>query len=305
MLKKLVIFVFLFCIFTLNTKAQELKCQISLNYSQIQGTNQDVFTSLQRDITEFMNNRKWTDHIFSYQERIECNIMIEISQAIGSQKFIGSIQVQSRRPVFNTSYNTTIFNYKEKSSQFHFEYIEDQPLEFNERTYSSNLTSVLAFYAYIIIGLDYDTFSNEGGTEYFQKAQQIAGAAAGIGSAGPGWQAYESLENRYWLVENLLDNTYSPLRRCMYRYHRLGFDVMSDKLEAGRLEVLEGLKLLQKVHRAKPSSFMLKLFFTSKNAEIIKLFSDESVPTSQKTQVINILKEIDPGNANKYDEILK
>lgn len=281
-------------------KAQELNCQVQLNHQQIQGTNTQVFQTLQAAIYEFMNNRTWTDHAYNNDERIECSIMINLTEQIGSNRFVGTISVQSRRPVYNTAYNTVLLNYQEKKGDFRFEYIENEPLEFNENTHTSNLTSVLAFYAYIILGLDYDTFSEEGGTSYFQKAQKIVTNAQS--TSEPGWKPYESLKNRYWLAEDLLNDVYNPIRRCLYRYHRLGLDRMSDKLEAGRAEIAESLRLLQRVHRAKPSSFLMNLFFTAKSDEIVNIFSGSNSPM-EKTKVANALKEIDVANSNKYDKI--
>lgn len=284
-------------------KAQELNCQVQVVHQQVQGTNQQLFQTMQKSIFEFMNNRRWTEHVYSNNERIDCSIMINITDYNGSDKFIGTIQVQARRPVYGTSYYTVLLNHKEKDNNFHFEYIQDQSLEFNDNRYISNLTSVLAFYAYVILGMDYDTFSMEGGTPYFQKAQQVINNAQSSSNSGPGWHAYESLDNRYWMVENLLDDNFRPLRRAMYRYHRLGLDVMSERLDNGRSEIAESFRLLQQVHRSKPSSFLMTLFTTAKTDEIINIFSDSSVPMTEKNQVYNIMVEIDPANTQKYEEM--
>ncbi len=283
------------------TKAQEFRCQISVMSQQIQGTNKQVFESMQKSIYEFMNNRKWTNHVFNNDEKIECNIMINLSQQVGSERFVGTLQIQYSRPIFNTTYKSPVLNYKEKENDFQFEYIDGQSLEFNENSYQSSLTATLAFYAYIILGLDYDSFSMEGGSEYLQKAQNVVNLAQNSGM--PGWKAYEGLKNRYWLIENLTNETYNPLRRCLYLYHRLGLDVMSDKTDIGRAQVAESLKLLQKVYRAKPNSMIMNLFFSAKSDELASIFS-ESYP-DEKVQVLNILKEIDPANSAKYDKIGK
>ncbi len=300
-MKKL-LFIVLLAVFSITKiTAQELSCQVQVVHQQIQGTNDQVFQTLQNAIYEFMNNRKWTDHVFGIDERIECSIMINLTEQSGSDRFTGTLSVQSRRPIFNTAYNSVLLNYQEGTNDFQFRYIENEPLEFNENAHLSNLTSVLAFYAYIIIGLDYDTFSNMGGTPYFQKAQQIVSNAQS--ASEPGWKAYEGLENRYWMAENLLDDVYSPLRKCLYRYHRLGLDVMSEKTDVGRAEIAESIRMLQKVHRAKPTSFLLKLFFTAKSDEIIDIFSQSY--DMEKTKVVNVLKEIDPANGSEYEKILK
>jgi hypothetical protein len=248
-----------------------------------------------------MNNRQWTSHVYDYSERIECNILINLTDYNGMDGFVGTLQIQSRRPVYNTSYNTTLLNYMENEGDFQFQYIEQQPLEFQETTHLSNLTSVLAFYAYIIIGLDYDSYSMEGGTEYFQNAQTIVNNAQS--STDVGWKAYESRKqnNRYFLIENLLDDRYGALRRCSYRYHRLGLDVMSERPEIGRAEIAESFELLQKVHRFKPNSFLMNLFFSAKSDEIVNIFS-ESFP-AEKQKVYNVLKVVDITNAQKYEKI--
>src|SRR6056297_1851104 len=200
MLRKIAL-TFVLLSFSLLTTAQELRCNIQVISSQVQGTNRQVFQTLQSELFEFMNNRAWTEHIYSNEERIECNILINIQEQIGNE-FSGSMQIQSRRPVYNSSYNSSVFNYKDNDVKF--EYIEYEPLEFSLSENKSNLTSMLAYYAYIIIGLDYDTFSEQGGTPYFQNAERIVNNAQNAPEKG--WKAFEGRKNRYWLVENLLNN---------------------------------------------------------------------------------------------------
>lgn len=282
-----------------NTYGQELNCRITVNHQQIQGTNKQVFQSLQQSIYEFMNNRIWTNHVYAPQERIECNVMINITEQISVDEFKGSIQVQSNRPVYNTSYNTTMLNYQDNN--FQFKYIEYQPLDFNENTHLSNLTSVLAFYAYVIIGLDYDSYSMEGGNPYFQKAEKIVSNAQNAPEKG--WKAFESMKNRYWMIENLTNDRFSPVRECMYKYHRQGMDVLAEKTPQGRAVIFESIELLKKVHRVKPGSFLLQLFFGAKSDEIVKIFS-EAYP-DEKARIVQTLKEIDIANSSKYDKIMK
>lgn len=282
--------------------AQELKCNIQVNSQKIQGTNRTVFQTLQTAIYEFMNNTAWTNHVYGIDERIECNIMLNLTEQLGSDEYKGTLQVQSRRPVFNSSYNTTMLNFLDNN--LHFRYLEYDKLEFSETSHLSNLTSILAFYAYIILGIDYDSFAYLGGTEYFQKAEKIVVNAQNAPEKG--WKAYEgNRKNRYWMVENMLNEKYKPVREAMYRYHRLGFDRMSDKVAEGRAEIAECLVSLQKVYRDKPDPylFFLQLFFDAKSDELVKVFS-ESFPT-EKTRVVNILTEIDNANASKYKTILE
>jgi len=282
--------------------AQELKCNIQINSQKIQGTNRTIFQTLQTAIYEFMNNTSWTNHVYSIDERIECNIVINLEEQLGSDEYKGTIQVQARRPVFNTSYNTTMINFLDNN--FEFKYIEFNKLEFSENTYTSSLTSVLAFYAYIILGIDYDSFSYLGGTEYFLKAEKVVNNAQN--AIEKGWKAYEgNRKNRYWMVENVLDEKYRPIREVYYRYHRLGLDIMSEKLIEGRAEIANCITSLQKVFRDKPDPYMfyLQLFFDSKNDELVSIFSESY--NEEKTRVVNILTEIDNANASKYKAILE
>lgn len=292
---------FLLCAPTL-IMAQELKCNIQINSQKIQGTNRTVYQTLQTAIYEFMNNTTWTNHVYGIDERIECNIVINLDEQIGSDEYKGTIQVQARRPVFNTSYNTTMLNFLDNN--FDFRYLEFNKLDFNENTHLSNLTSVLAFYAYIILGIDYDSFSLYGGTEYFQKAEKILNNAQGATERG--WKAYEgNRKNRYWMIENILNEKYRPVREVYYRYHRLGLDLMNEKLIEGRAEIAEDMATLQKVFREKPDPylFFMQLFFDAKNDELVSIFS-ESFP-AEKARVVNILTEIDNANASKYRVIME
>lgn len=278
--------------------AQELRCNVQVVSSQIQGTNKQVFQTLQTAIYEFMNNTAWTNHVFSNQERIECNILINLQDHSGDE-FNGSIQVQSRRPVYNTSYNTTILNYKDDNVRFN--YVEFEPLEFTINEHRSNLTSILAYYAYVIIGLDYDTFSLYGGTEFFQNAEHIVTNAQNAPEKG--WKAFESRKNRYWLIENILNDRYEGIREFLYQYHRLGLDIMESKEAQGRSKIAESLELLQKVYRQKPDPylFFFDLIMNAKSDEIINVFSESFM--AEADRVYKILVEIDPTRADKYKKI--
>lgn len=280
--------------------AQELNCRISVSSQQIQTSNKRIFESMQKDLYEFLNNRKWTDNVFSNDERIECNILINLTEQISTDEYKGTIQVQSNRPVFNSNYNSVMLNYKDNDIQFR--YVEFQPMDFSENSHLSNLTSLLAYYAYIIIGLDYDAFSVDGGTAYFQKAEKIVTNAQN--ATEKGWKSFEGQRNRYWLIENILNPKYGPVREFYYNYHRNGLDVMAEKAADGRASIAENLKLLQKVYREKPSQFMtfLQVVLDAKSDEFVNVFSD-SYP-EERTRVNNLLKEIDPTNSGKYQKIL-
>jgi hypothetical protein len=294
-----VLLLIIVCFVTQRMLAQELRCNISISSSKIQGANKTVFETMQSDLYEFMNNRKWTEHQYAMDERIECNFFINLDQQISSDEFKGSISVQASRPIFNSSYKSTLLNIKD--NDFHVKYVEYQTLEFNETSNKDNLTNILAFYAYIVLGIDYDSFSPEGGTEFFQKAQAIVNNSQS--AVQKGWKAYESERNRYWLVENILNKSYSGYRSCIYQYHRQGLDIMSDKAPEGRAAIAESLKSIQKVFRARPSLYILQVFFDAKSDELVNIFS-KSFP-DERNRVSVILNECDPSNGSKYEKILK
>jgi hypothetical protein len=287
------------CLFSQFLVAQELRCNISISASKIQGANKNVFETMQSDLYEFMNNRKWTEHQYAMDERIECSFFINLDEQISSDEFKGTIQVQARRPVFDASYETVLLNLKD--NDFQCKYVEFQTLEFNETSNKDNLTNILAYYAYIILGMDYDSFSPEGGTEFFQKAQAIVNNSQNAREKG--WKSFENQRNRYWLVENILNKSYSGFRSCTYQYHRLGLDVMSEKAPEGRAVIAESLKSIQKVFRSRPTLYLLQVFFDAKSDELVNIFS-KSFP-DEKARVSAILNECDPSNGSKYEKILK
>ncbi|RLD60846.1 MAG: DUF4835 domain-containing protein [Bacteroidetes bacterium] len=280
--------------------SQELNCRVQVVSKQVQGTDKRIFNTLQKVIYEFLNNYKWTNNVYSDNERIECTFYINIKDhPISSDIFKGTMQVQASRPIFNTSYNSVLFNYIDNDVEFR--YTETQELQFNETSYTSNLTSLLAYYAYIIIGLDYDSFSLEGGTPFYEKAEKIVNNAQN--SPYKGWKAFEDRKNRYWIVENILNDTYSPIRECLYSYHRLGLDIMSEKVSDGRSVISESLETFRQVHQKKPGSFLMQLFFDAKRDEIVNIFS-EAFP-EEKTRIYNVLKTVDPANDSKYQKIIR
>ena len=302
-MKKWFFLIFIVFFIKITTIGQELLCNIQIVTNQIQGTNKQIFQTMQRSIYEFMNNTVWTNHNFSINERIECNLMFNLKEQIGADQFRGTLQIQVRRPVYNSSYNTVLFNFVDEDIDF--QYIEFQPLEFNENAHISNLTSILAYYAYIILGIDYDSFSLKGGTPFFQMAEKIVNNAQNTKEKG--WKAAESpsRKNRYWLVKSFLNEEYSPVREFIYIYHRQGLDLFYDKLNEGRNNVVESLKLLQKVYRQKPDPYLnlIKIILDPKSDELINIFNEAFEP--EKQRVYEILKEIDPSNSKKYEKIIK
>ena len=279
-------------------KAQELLCNVRVNSSQVQTSDRKVFQSLQRDIYEFINNKTWTSVNIDNEERIECNIVINISKKVSNDQFEASIQIQSTRPIYGTSYKSTLFNHLD--NDFNFRYLEYQSLDFSESTHTSNLTSVLAFYINIILGLDFATFSEDHAYEYFGKAQKIVSNAQNTSERG--WKAFENDKNRYWLVNDLMDQRYSDFHTCMYRYHRHGLDKLAEDPEDARFEITEALESLKNIYRQNSSSFILRLFFDAKSDEIVNIYS-EAFPNEQ-ARIIQTLVEIDPLHSNDYQSII-
>ena len=289
--------------YSLYGSAQELMCNVQVLTQQIQGTNKQVFQTLQTSIYEFMNNTSWTNHVFETDERIECTMLFNIKEQVSVDEFKGTLQIQSRRPVFNSSFNSVVLNYVDNDIQF--KYVEFQPLEFSETSHLSNLTSILAFYAYVIIGMDYDTYSFEGGTPFFEVAEKIVNNAQNTPERG--WRAMESTsrKNRYWLINNILNEDFSLLREFVYKYHRLGLDMMYEKTNEARASISEYLRILQQVSREKPDPFMyyLQVVLDAKTDELVNIFKESF--QEEKARVYALLNEIDPSHGNKYEQIMK
>jgi hypothetical protein len=294
------IFVFILFAFAFQVKAQELNCQVDVIYPQIQGVNPAIFEQMENDIFEFMNNRKWTNDKFSIEERIECSIVLNITEArASSNTYRGELQVISSRPVYGTDYQSPVLNIRDVNLTF--DYFQNTQYNFNPDQFRNNLVSTLAFYAYMIIGFDYDTFSPEGGTPYYQQAQRIVQSAQV--SNAEGWKAFEGDKNRYWLVEDILHRTFEPLRETLYTYHREGLDVMSEKMRPARQTIMNSLKNFEQIHRVKPLAYNTQQFFLAKSDEIVNLFSEADPP--ERNQVYEVVSKVDPGNLAKYDRMQK
>jgi hypothetical protein len=295
--------IILISVFVLNTsQAQELNCQVSVINSpklQLSATDLEVLKDMENNIYEFMNTTRWTKDVFEIEERINCSVLITITQK-DNDNMSGKIQVQSTRPVFNSSYNTTVFNTIDPD--FNVTYLRNTTLLFSIEQYRNNLTSILGFYAYMILGYDYDTFSLEGGGQYFEYAQTISNLAKNSGDAG--WAASSGKRrNRYWLVDNALQSLFKPLRKAYYIYHREGLDNMYNNPVEARKKILEALKQVDKVQRARPGNFNIQVFMNAKSDELINIFSQAEM--TEKNAVVNILKRLDPSSSSKYQDILK
>ncbi|PKA96613.1 uncharacterized protein DUF4835 [Flavobacteriaceae bacterium MAR_2009_75] len=275
--------------------AQELNCLITINADQVSQTNQQVFKTLERSLNDFVNKNKWTNRTYKENERIKAQMFITITN-YESNRFEGNIQIQSSRPVFNTSYETPVFNYKD--GQFNFEYLEFQPLVFNENVFDSNLVGVISYYVYVILGLDADTFALEGGTEHFRKAQQITTQAQGTSYSG--WDQNTD-RSRFELIDNLLSNTYREYRIAMYNYHRKGLDILGDNNSTGKQVIAGTMKLFETMIKRRPNAFLIQTFFDAKSEEIQNVFSDG--PKVDIIQLKETLNRVAPLYSSTWNDI--
>ena len=278
--------------------AQDLDCDVVVDATQIQTQDRRVFQDMEAAFEEFMNGRDWTEDEFKPEERIKCSIAINLVEMPQIGSFRATVQIRSSRPVYNSTYESIMFNFADRD--WHFDYIESQPLIFNENDYTSNLTSLLAFYAYVILGIDYDSFGELAGSLYYQQAQNIVTQAAQ--SNRPGWSGLESTRNRYALIDDITNQRMEEMRRGFYKYHRLGMDVYDSKPEEARKEVLSMLQAMQAVKRQYPASIFVISFFDAKASELVDIFSD--APVADKRNAYNLLMELNPSKGDTYSRII-
>ncbi len=279
--------------------AQELSCSVTINSTKIQTSDRNVFKDMKTAFEQFMNQRKWTTDNYKQYEKIKCNMLIVINEMPSPGNFTATVQVQSARPVYNTNYNSLVFNFADR--EWEFEYIESQPLEYNDNTFTTNLTSMLALYAYLIIGVDYDTFAELGGTPNFQKALQVVNNAQS--SNRPGWQSLGSNRSRYWIVENYNNNQMVDVRKALYAYHRLALDTYEQDPDKARTIILNSLKSIKKIRDINPNGILVISFFDAKTKEITNLFSTGNIQV--RREVFDIMTAVDPSNQAAYQKIVQ
>lgn len=279
--------------------AQELEAKVVVNHQKIQGTNTSVFTTLQDAITEFINTRKWSNAQYTTREKISCSFNLVVNEYSDEGRFECSLMVQANRPVYNASYNTTVLNFNDNAVNFN--YIEHDKLEFTDDMIDNNLTAVLAYYAYLIIGLDMDTFAPQGGTDILHKAENVVNNAQMIGEEG--WKAFGDSKNRHALVNDYMNGAMEPYRQLMYDYHRKGLDEMAQNAERGRSNITTALTLLEKAHQDKPMSALPQLFTEIKKDELIGVYSKGT--TKEKEEVARILSLVNPSYSADWEEIKK
>jgi hypothetical protein len=294
MMKKLSLYIAFICL-SYAASAQDLNARVEVLSPKIQSTNKRIFTELETAMKDFLNGRKWCGDPVSPQERFECSFVLNVTSWDGNSTFSGELQVQSSRPVFNSSYNSTLFLLSDKDIDFTYD--QGQTIDYTDQTFTSNLSSIMAFYAYIIVGMDYDTFSRYGGSPYFSLAQNIVTLAQT--SSYKGWKAFDNNNvSRYWLAENLNNKAYAPLRSFMYDYHRNGLDIMADNAGKGVKVIAALLPTLSQIDRTRLGAMYPLIFFTAKSDEFVSIFS--RADSQDRIAAMNILNQADPANGNKY-----
>ncbi len=298
------VFLTILFIVSLNTiSGQELNVTVQVNSIQAQGIDKTIFEVMRTSMQEFINNTKWTSDQFQNQEKIEATMLIQITSVVSNTDFQANCQIEIRRPIFNSSYSSLLFNYKDEDFNIH--YVANQPFEYNEGNFTNNLTALCAYYAYIILAYDYDSFSNMGGTPYILKAQTIVNNAQNSG--GIGWKAFEGsstkYNNRFYIVENALNPAYKPIREAYYFFHFKGLDIFYSNPEEGRKNIYAALEKIESVYNSYPTLFCMTLFFNAKPDELINIYSQAS--SEEKQKVLALLTKIDPPRSNKYQSKIK
>lgn len=293
-MKKIISLIFVFIFYTAG--AQQLNCTVQINTDKVNISNKQVFKTLQTALTDFVNKTDWTGESYKTQEKINCS-MVLIINTFEDNNFTGSIQVQSTRPTYNSTYDSPVFNFND--TNFSFKYTEFENLIFNPSTFESNLVSVIAFYSYMIIGLDADTFSPNGGTTAFDMARQVQSAAQQSGYKG--WSQADGNQNRYFLISDLMSGTFDDYRTALYQYHREGVDTMSNDTKSSKTKIIEAINGISKLYSIRPNAFLARVFFDAKADEIVSILSGG--PNIPLTEVVETLNRISPINSNKWANI--
>tara|TARA_Y100001960_G_C14729903_1_gene856962 strand:- start:996 stop:1910 length:915 start_codon:yes stop_codon:yes gene_type:complete len=291
------LFIF-FCLFFYSLNGQELKCEVIVNSNLVNQTNQQIFITLENSIREFMNSQVWTSKEWSKEEKINCSFIFNLTNYNNSNNnFEATLQIQSQRPVYESNYSSPLFNYKDEFITFSYE--EFQPLFYNSNNFESNLVSILSFYAYLILGLDADSFKLKGGQNYFSFAQRISNLSQQKNYIG--WNPNENIRNRYWLIDSLISNAFMDFRTANYKYHREGLDNMSSDQLIAKKNIINSLVYLDNLNNRRPNAFLTQLFFDAKSQEIVNIFKDGPETNLESTK--KILKRVAPFFNNKWREI--
>jgi hypothetical protein len=295
------VFALAFLLPTVAVNAQELNCKLTVNAQKINGVDPSVFKTMENALSEFMNSRAWTTDVFSAEEKIDCSIFILIDNSPGQDVYNAKITIQCSRPVFNSTYSSPMFNYIDNDCVL--TYVQNQALDFGTTQYNSNLTSILGFYAYVLIGMDYESFGKGGGAKYFAQAEQVMNNVPTNAPDAKGWRPFDGTRNRYWLINNLQSSKYDLFKQVLWDYHFAGMDNFYDKPELARQNIINALDKLERIGNDNPNAMLLAIFFQAKSDELVGIFS--GAEQGEKVKALNYLRKLDPSNSSKYDKIVK
>ncbi|MGL4292149.1 MAG: DUF4835 family protein [Bacteroidales bacterium] len=295
-MKKLLVALMTFGSFVF-ASAQEFNCKVKINADQIEGTYKQKFVTLETELTEFINNRKWSEAKFSNVEKVDCTLQFTIKSITSQDRYAAELTVQARRPVYNAAYTTSTFNFKD--NEIEFPYVENEPIVYTDHTIESNLVAIVSYYMYMILGMDFDSFAPEGGTPFFRQAENIVTLCQTINETG--WKAFDSNKNRHALVSGLLEEKMKPFRQLWYEYHRKGLDDMVQNAEKGKSTITKSLDHLQKMHEANSMSVLLSVFMDTKTDELINIYSKSN--QTEKDNVYKLLTSIYPSYSQRLDPI--
>lgn len=284
-------------LFAFQSNAQEIRATFSINTDNVPGSNKQVFETMERSLTEFVNQKKWTSKNFKQQEKVDCSFVITILSQTSSDNFEGNIQIQSSRPVYGSSYQTTIFNFRD--NDFSFKYTEYENFQYNPNGFDSNLVSVMAYYVYLILGLDADTFAFQGGTEYYDAAENVVNQAQQSGYIG--WSSTNNGATRFKVISDILSGTYDGYRSALYNYHIQGLDLMSSDKSNAKSNIEESLQEIKGIYDRRPNALLIRVFFDAKSDEIVNIFSDG--PRFDTSQLVDDLSRMSPINLSKWNSI--
>lgn len=283
----------LLLMFPIFLSAQEMNCYVDVNFNEVKQTNRNIFNILQQALNDFINKNRWTNRDVAPQERIDCSVFLRIREFVG-QEFVAELQIQSARPVYNSTYNTPVLNFQD--NQFRFSYVEYQEMTYNSFSFNSNLLSVFTFYIYTIMGLDADTYAPLAGDDFYREAQKVMNLAQGNGYKG--WDSSDGNQSRFRIINDLLSGTFDNYRMALYEYHRNGLDIMADNPRKAKENITKSLMLLEEMNESRPNSLLLRMFFDSKSDELVSIFSDG--PQINLVPALNALNRIAPQFASKW-----
>lgn len=299
-MRKFLCIVVVFCC-AITITAQELRCSVTINSDKIEGSNKQIYTTLKAAIEEYINQNRWTNMTFAEYEKIECSMLIVVS-SVANNIYTCEMTLQSRRPVYGTTYTTPLLNFKDKA--FNFTYQEYDRIEYQQNQFSTNLAAMLSFYCYLILGHDMDSYQRLGGTPFFQQCEDIVNTCQSASMESieqKGWLAFDSNRNRYAIINNLQDEAFKKYRNYYYEYHRLGLDEMANNITNGRARIASGITTLREAYRARPATYIINTFLDAKADEIVDIFKNGT--DKEKKNVQEILMDIDPTRQNTYDKI--